>query len=205
MKPIRMFGLTTIAAVAMMAFAGTGTASASGLDACAGVEEGEKGICALGLKLYTGPRVYHILAFAFASTLTTIECKTAEASGEVTDSGVIAKNAYGKIDKMSIKECSSSCGAATVTPTNLPWKFEATSTKTEVIKGVGGEFTTCGQTCKYEAAETTAEFAGGTKATETLNKVSLKKVSGGAFCPSTATWFSIADLLPEHFTYAVLI
>lgn len=205
MKPIKMLILTTVASIAATAFLGAGMASAAGVHSCAGSEE-TVSPCGPGLAPFTGERTYHILGpFVFASTFTTVECASGEATGKITSSGTKTENAKGKIEKISWSKCSSTCGAATVAPINLPWSFEAIDAKTEVIKGVAAEYTTCGQTCKYEATEMKVNVAGGEKATATLSEVPLKKIGGGALCSATATWTAVADLLPQHFAYTVLI
>lgn len=205
MNPWKTFLLAVAAALAAMAMAGASSASAGPVHSCAGSGT-PKSPCGAGLAPYTGPRTLHVLGlFTFSTSLLTVECEAAENNGKVTSSGTATENAKGAIEKASWAGCSSSCGSATVAPTGLPWSFEATGTETEVVKGVGAKFTTCGMTCEYKATEAQLEVLGGKEAAAVLNEVPLEKVGGGLLCPSTATWGGYLDLLPSHYGYSVLI
>jgi hypothetical protein len=205
MRHIKMLSMATVAAIAAMAIVGAASASAGTIHSCAGSGT-TKSPCGAGLAPFSGKRTLHLLGlFTFSTGLLNVQCKKAERKDEITNSGTTTENAQGKVTEMSWSECSSAgCGEATVAPLGLG-SFEATSTKTEVIKGAGAKFTTCGVTCEYKAAEATVTIKGGEEATATLSEVPLEKVGGSFLCSSTATWSGHLDLLPQHFGYSVLI
>jgi hypothetical protein len=204
MKSIKLFSLVVVATIATAALAAAGTASAAGVHSCYGPKETESP-CGEGLALFTGERTYHILTSTFASSFATVTCAKGEEVGKMTSSGSKTENANGKIEKVSLSECSSLCGTATMAAFKLPWSYEAVNTEAEVMKAAGIEYTTCGETCKYEAAEMKVKIAGGKEATAELAEVPFKRVGGGLLCSSSATWKAVSDLLPQHFAYTVLI
>lgn len=203
MKAIKSLIFTAIVLAAPLAL--THQAMAVTVDGCAlAGQETKQDLCPpTGLLLYYGPRGFDLLSFTLASALS-VECEGAELTGEFVESGK-GESAHGEFSEFSAAECSSSCGTASVAGFNLPWRFEATSVESEVIEGIGLEYTTCGLTCKYESAEVATKVSGGETATASITKAVLKKVSGGLSCPSTVSWSSLSDLLPEHFTYVLLI
>lgn len=192
MKYAKMLGLAAIAAMALMAVIGAGTASAkvcstSGKGASCGGSHGS---------VYTG-NVVAKLTEGKTATLTsgfiTVKCSSSEAAGEITN----GETGTGNISKLAFSSCTSGLGACTASTTaSSSNKWPATVAVTTApngkmtVTGVKGEFTCAGVTCIYAAESATAEVRGSDTAPEIVaTSVPLTKQAGSnALCSSTATW-----------------
>jgi hypothetical protein len=188
MKYAKMLGLAAIAAMALTAFVGAGTASAK---VCSGAGVGAA--CAAGHgNQYTG-EVKASLTSGKTATLVsgfiTVNCKKSVATGTITNS----ETGVGSITGLTFEECTSGLGACTAKSTGLPWAATATTgtapNGTLTVKNVAGEFTCAGETCKYAAAEAKPTVTGGAPAEIVAKNVALVKQAGsGALCSANATW-----------------
>jgi hypothetical protein len=188
MKHAKMLGLAAVAALALMALVGAGTASAtivcsaSGTGtACAG-SHGNQYTGPISAELTTGKSAQLVSGFI------TVTCTESTAGGSVTGS-----TGAGSLTSLTFNSCTSGLGACTAKSTGTPWAAQATTgtapNGTMKVNNVAGEFTCAGETCKYSAASATTEVKGGAPAEIVATKVPLSKAAGsGPFCSSTATW-----------------
>jgi hypothetical protein len=212
-----MFGLAMVAAIAAMAFAGTGSASAAGSVLCdLGTQAGN---CPAGELPVTTPALVlgeGSVPDQFVSGFATVECK-GHIEGEVTDAGTPATFALGKITEVKWTNCSVNAppcfffkGTKDVSaqPLKLPWHFTILGTASLSvgqmhISGVEGLFLIkCndGKTtfhCIYKAASVLPETLNHTATANTVihaNKLPLERVTLDSSCSATGEWSALYNL-----------
>jgi hypothetical protein len=186
---IKMSGLAVLAAMATMAFAGAGSASAdvlclSGLTAggeCTGVGHTELTIKALGsseLKTEVG----------------NVTCHT-DVEGLLEKSLGSHKGLLGKISSLSWTKCEGTCDAAK--PLNLPWHALGSGLNQHMVVSSGGTGNPTGLlegctffnvNCQYSAASVLLNFVGGNPAKLVASNVPLTRSGHSGFCSATGTW-----------------
>jgi hypothetical protein len=191
MKHMKMLGLCLVAAMALMALVGAGTASATKL--C----KENKTPCPAGSTITSGTAIKGQLVAGteavFTTSLLTVKCPESTIEGKTTNAGGGAGvNVKGEITAVSWKNCKSGSTACTTTALGLPWLSEVSGSAgsgTMTVSKVAGKFT-CSVTCEYEAASAATSVTGGSPANVKASSVSFKKIGGSFLCPSTATWSS---------------
>jgi hypothetical protein len=198
MKCIKAFGLVAAAALAVMAFVGAGSASATTL--C----QENVNPCPAGQRYAKGTKLEASLKTGTNAVLTTkggllnptVTCKKSTTTDVLTaESGSPLLN---EITALTFTECTANLGSGkcTVTSVNLPYKSElaatgsgnGTLTVTSGGKGNPGALVECGElpTCTYGAAKFVLDAIGGAPG-EVLAKE--EPLSGGAFpCPPESKW-----------------
>ncbi|HET9677451.1 MAG TPA: hypothetical protein VFP21_08115 [Solirubrobacterales bacterium] len=181
MKYLKMLGLAAVAAMALTAVAGAGSASAHAV-LC------KESAIPCGSSYKTGE---HITATAGTTRFTAgleVTCTSSEATIQVTGAG-----GEGKMTGLTFGGCKSSLGGCTVTAEGLPYSGEADVSGT----GPNGTLTLAGAqagvkceglTCTYAVTSLSLPIDGGSTALVTANGVELKKTGGGFLCPSTVKW-----------------
>jgi hypothetical protein len=191
MKHLKMMGLAVVAALAVMAMVGAGTASAEGT-ACS------TNTSACGSLVAPGTKISASLATGHASLTTsvgTVTCKKSTVAGTINEPG----KAHGEITGLTFTECSiGSTTCSAVKSENTPY------TVTGVPTGSGngdltvtpktlnpGAIVECGTVinCTFSSKHVNLKFTGGTGGvlpTVMAENVSLER--SGGLCPSTATW-----------------
>jgi hypothetical protein len=223
---IKMFGLAMLAAVAAMAFAGAGTASAAkGTVVCHLDAKETVAPCPSGSLPYKGPLLAlkgatETLGLSLFEGGIHISCET-EVHGEITSSGSATTHAHGLINSVLFTNCSSPSCAHKVEAVahNLPWLVSARGSATlgdgqlhitEDGKGFPGGLFTCHTlvfgfptlvTCGYSTESALVDVDGHLKAGKTkllANKMPLNRVHGsGSFCSEKATWTYLPFVHPE--------
>jgi hypothetical protein len=187
-------GLVTLAAIALLAFAGGGTASADSFcrDAVNPCHEG-----------YATPTAFTATTKSAVLKGTGFEEVCASTlAGETTSNLEAGKGITGKITSLVFSGCTGTC--ATSSASSLPYKTLALATKSgngTVTESSGGEgnpgmaLTGCSgskETCTYSTSEIPIAFEGGKGGEEasdpklTASSVTLAKTSGP--CPATASF-----------------
>ena len=189
MKYLKTFTLAAVAAVAAMAFIGTGTASATRI--CSTNTLPCNSILGSGtaLKAELTGGSEAILTSGFA----VIKCKASVIEGETTSAGGGAGVAVtGEITAASWSTCTCNIGSATTGVEKLPWNAELTWTKemngTLKVAAPQGFFTCAGSKCIYGATSVSTTVTGGSPATVTASVTLEKKLGSGVLCSATATW-----------------
>jgi hypothetical protein len=213
---IKMFGLAMIAAIAAMAFAGTGSASAAGSILCdLGPTDG---VCPAGELLVANNTAFlgeGLGKDKFVSGFANVECE-GHMEGKVTNHGSSTEYALGSIEKVTWKNCSVNAapclflgGTASVSAQALalPWHFTILGTATLSIgemhiTNVEGLFLiTCNNGtkfhCIYKASTVLPETLNHTAIANTqihANKLPLARVTLDPSCSATGEWTGLYDL-----------
>lgn len=197
MKHVKMLGLAAVAAMALMAVVGAGTASATELcstntSPCTGTmyPSGTK----IESKLKAGATAL------LTNNITNVTCKKSTVTGSTTSTGSSTETVLGTISALTFTECTNSFGEnCTASAINLPYKGEIHTTEaasngngkltvSSSGKGNPGATVVCGAliNCTFTTALATLHVAGGNPAVATASKISLLR--SGGFCPKEAFW-----------------
>lgn len=187
MKFVKMLGLAAIAAVAVTAFAGATTASATVLcetktEACGSPYNGP-----VKAGLQTGTLA------ELATSVGTVKCSTSNSGGNVSSNGV------GEITELTFKNCVIGSTSCTVEVQGLPYNASVVASST--LGDVNGTMTatahsggakpgahvTCGIliNCTFSKSAVSLEALGGEPG-KLLAHTELEREGG--VCPSTSTW-----------------
>jgi hypothetical protein len=180
MKYIKMLGLAAVAAAALMAFVGAGSASAAELT-CNGSP------CAIGATIHSVSEGKAVLDAPFGN----VECEST-VHGEVTKNGEAGKPAVGQITETPGPNTGlnwTNCGGDTVTTLKAGTLSIESSGE---VKSSGARVTVVhlGVHCIFETSNTkVGTLSGGTTAKLTIS-ATIPRVggSGGVFCGSSAPW-----------------
>jgi hypothetical protein len=189
MKYVKMLALAAIAAAALMAFVGAGTASATVLTC-------EGSTCAVGAPLHAESEGKAILDAPFGN----VECNST-VQGHVTNAGSSTTTATVKITELNWSNCGND-NVVTLAPGTLEIH---TTREPEKINNGDGTVTSLGTEVTVEHVGTHCIFGTGatgmdigwltgsnnTKETATLDiSATVTRLGGrsGAFCGSTAPW-----------------
>ncbi|MGN6256701.1 MAG: hypothetical protein ACTHN3_02980 [Solirubrobacterales bacterium] len=201
MKHLKMLGLAVLAAGALSALIGAGTASATVLCST------NTNPCT-GTKYPSGTSVSGSLVSGTNAVLVTgsgeVTCTKSTISGKTTSAGSSTTTVTGEITAVSFTGCTESVfhSSCTVTSENLPWKVEVHSSSTNGNgamtafssgKGNPGAIVECSffVNCTYSTTSATLSVTGGNPAKVLASKVPLAATTSGTHttCPSnTATW-----------------
>lgn len=178
MKYLKMLGLAAVAAMALMAVVGAGTASAD--EICT---EG-------GTPCPAGKQISTIVASQVGTgTLETtggttlIDCNAGDIHIAVTSQGAKVDPVLGTVETLKFTECS-----GTVT-TIKPGTMKGTASGTNgALTSVGAEVTTgiLGTTCTYGSGAGTS--LGTTSGTSLTVNTVVQRTAGGFLCPTEARW-----------------
>ncbi|HEX5526692.1 MAG TPA: hypothetical protein VFX44_05780 [Solirubrobacterales bacterium] len=180
MKYLKLMGLAAIAAAALMAFAGT--ASATTLTGAGGATLGS------GTKIVSENEGTVTLDPPFGA----IECKESSVSGKTSNAGGTGVNVEGKIEALSWSSCN-----ATVTVLNKgELSIEGTGSNNGLLRGTNNEVTVefVGTHCIFKTNNTalgTVTGSSTTGKTATLDiSATIPRTGGrsGVFCGSSAAW-----------------
>jgi hypothetical protein len=187
MKHVKMLGLAVVAAAALMAFVGAGTASANGR------------ICSTatnpcGSPWPTGTFIEFSLKSGTSARLTTTEGSTLDTCTSSSVNGTLEKNSAGSTAEG--KNSAVNWGGCTVTTdTILPGGLKITAegggngtvssnAKIEVTVNV---FSSCNYGVEANSPIGTLDEGLGSAAKFTANAIA-KKLNGGFLCPETTKW-----------------
>jgi len=187
MKYVKMLGLAAVAAMAITALMGAGTASATTV--C--TEGGTVAPCASGRKPYEGEIAAHLVpgTKAILKGSITVECSTSEVKGTTDTAGV------GQIKSATFTNCT---GCSPVVSEAFPWPSHAVSNspangngklfvenpKVTLEKCLGGI-----ATCRAKAKSVELAVTGGKPAKIVAAAVPLEiETVSGFGCGSTGSW-----------------
>jgi hypothetical protein len=187
-----MLGLAALAAAALTASVGAGTASATELCKVEGTPCTEKygSGTTLSSSLVTGSEA------VLTTNLDVVKCQASSVGGKTTSEGGSGTTAVkGEITSLSFTTCKDSFGnTCTVTPVNLPYEAEVKGSGEAAELGVkdatgAGATVVCGGVlnCTFTSKSLSLPVMGATTPpTVTAEEVSLERAGG--ICPSTSTW-----------------
>jgi hypothetical protein len=178
MKYIKMLSLLAVAAAALMAFAGT--ASATTLDDSEG---------AMGVGDTIEASLEKGTSAALKAGFATITCTESGVNGHITNAGGSGQAVSGTIDEEGLTF--NSCNATVTVLNEGSLSITHTSGSNGSLSSTGAEVTVAiGSTsCVYgtPTAKTIGPVTGGTPATLKA-EASLSRISGGFLCANPATW-----------------
>jgi hypothetical protein len=200
MKYVKMLGLAAVAAMALTALVGAGTASAgtvactSNTSPCATEYTG-----AIESSLKTGT------AAVLTNSLDKVTCTESSMNGKITVATNASGNSTGEITAVTFSGCTDQNGAScTATAGNLAWHAEATATEISGKPNGNGKMTVksggsgnpqatvvCGSgnflNCTFGVESATVDVIGGSQATIKTTELTMTKISG-FLCPKEAKW-----------------
>jgi len=197
MKYIRILGLAAIAAAAVMAFVGAGTASATTVICATGPEESVCGAGA-GKAEYSGAITATSTNATLATNLSNVICSHSETT--LNPSSSTGEPITGTVSALSFTGCKTEGTniACTVTVRNLTYNASlkgtiggkagvSTLTVTDAL-GAGAKVV-CGAVieCEFLTNEADLPVTNGSPTTATATNIVLSHETGIA-CPETATW-----------------
>jgi hypothetical protein len=192
MKYVKMLGLAAVAAMALMAFIGASSASATVL--CK--EANTTGCSAAGKDYAAGTVISASLDTGNSAVLKTtggfIEntCTTSTVEGPTVNTGGATETVSGTVEaaKLTFSNCSNTTDVTAGGELEIHW-ISGTDNGTLTAKNFQVTQILAGITCTYGAGTSTdlGTVTGGSPATLDVNAV-VNKTAGGFACPSTAIW-----------------
>lgn len=192
MKYIKMLSLAAVAAMALMAFVGVGSASATTLcktnvEPCPAEWDYPAGTVITGSLVPNTSAVLHAGIANITCSESTAEIKTTETSGEPLKGDLINLTFNGCNCRVSVLK------PLTANGTQAPGSITATGGGNGSVKlenGVEVEVECSGVVCVYGGEATGLEVQGGNpaKLVATPEKVKIKKLSGSFLCTNPAEW-----------------
>ncbi|MGN6275765.1 MAG: hypothetical protein ACTHNP_07525 [Solirubrobacterales bacterium] len=193
MKYLKMLGLAAVAAMALTAFLGASSASATTI--CTQTETP----CAAANQ-YTTTQDNEIEATLESGTTATLRntegsihdtCNTSTVKGHTTNAGGSAATVVGSITEIAFGGCTN-----TTTPNNAATcemevhNISGTDNGTMTVKGCTVAIVEFGVTCKYGAGngKDLGTITGGTMGTIDVNGVVERIDSSSFICPETSVW-----------------
>ena len=192
MKYVKILGLAALAAMAVMAFVGAGTASATTLCKTSGSPEAGCGAGKGEINAETDNIVGTSTNAKLTSPIANVVCNHSET--EIDPASSTGSPILGSITKLTFTgECRTEGGTAcTVTVKNIPYEAELEGTTLTAKDAVGaGAKVVCGFliNCEFLANEAKLTITNGSPTTATASKVVLKR--NGGICPETAEWDAV--------------
>jgi hypothetical protein len=190
-KYVKILGLAAVAAMAVMAFVGAGTASATTVCATGGSPQAG---CPAGKGEYDGAINATSTNPLLTNSITNVTCEhSATTIDPATSTGTPIS---GEVTALSFSgNCKTASGTAcTVEVLNLPYPGTVESLgggKSDLIvkdpTGAGAKVV-CGFliNCTFTTKEATLTMTNGSPSTATASKIVLTR--SGGFCPATAEW-----------------
>jgi hypothetical protein len=156
MKYAKMLGLAVVAAAALTAFAGAGTASA-GTVLCS-TNPATPGACPEANMYKTGQKIKATLKAGTIARLKAgfgnVECKRSEVAGKTSNTGSGTESVEGPIETLTFGECNA------VVTVEKNGRLVVASTTTAPSETMGGNLNAIGFKVKVEQAGVTCTYAG---------------------------------------------
>ncbi len=191
MKYLKILGLAAIAAAALMAFVGAGTASATTLTCTE--PAGTKVTCPAGTLIHATSEGHAVLD---SSVLGNIECEST-VQGKTSNAGGTAETVKGNIEALTFEPCTENPVVVVLAKGSLEIHTEGTNANNNgTLTSTGTEVTIekFGFHCIFKTSATDLGKVTGsttTKATATLDiSATIPRTGGrsGAFCGASAPW-----------------
>lgn len=190
MKYVKVFGLAAVMAMAMMAFLGAGTASATVLCKTSLTE----GCGASGWDYPAGTQIHATLEAGSSATLRNTEssivntCTESTVLGKTTNTGSSNETVVGHIEALSFGHCTNTTDVVSLGELEVHWDV-GTDNGTLTARTAAVTMNLFGASCTYGAGGGTdlGTVTGGSMATMDVNAV-VNKTAGGFLCPGTAVW-----------------
>jgi hypothetical protein len=208
MKHLKMLGLAVVAAAALTAVIGAGTASATELCSTATTT------CS-GTKYGVGTEIHAVLESGTTATLTTsittVTCTESTVQGHVTNAGG-AGAVKGQLTALTFGGCTRTGGEeCTVEATNLGTvevtggSASKTGTFSFKVTSKTGANVVCGSfiNCTFSTSSATLEGKNRESGTPTIKANNISLAREGGICPSTSTWTAAYEVTSPDPLYVV--
>jgi hypothetical protein len=203
MKYVKMLGLAAVAAAALMAFVGAGTASATVL--CTSPPDAS-GNCPAGAAYAAETTIHATLEPGTSAELragfATITCTESTVHGKTANAGGAAETVRGPIETLSFNSCNATVNVTTGGELEIH-PIGHTGNGTLTSKGAVAHVSTLGTTCTYgtqNAVKDIGTLTGGAEPTLHAN-VNLEKIAGGFLCANPASWTASYIVTSPHALY----
>lgn len=195
MKYLKMLGLAVVAAAAVMAFVGAGSASATTLTCTNPEGSGTKVVCPAGTEIVATAESSLLLKAGFAN----ITCTESTVGGKTSNAGSSTETVKGAIETLTFNGCNATVTVIKKGTLEIHTHTEGVTNSIGTVTGAGSEVTvsTLGVSCVYGTSNTdigtltgsphTTSTGVGPTATFDIN-ANLPKISGGFACASPAAW-----------------
>jgi hypothetical protein len=185
-----MLGLAVVSALALMAFAGAGTASA--VQVCVSGTSDGKCSGANEKELAEGGSVTGTSSTAtLTSSTTDVVCQESSTTLKMTSANTISP-ITGEVTALSFSNCKTTNGTSCkVTTKNLPYGGSLTSSALTVTDEIGaGAKVECGFliNCEFTSKSIVLAVSSNKEGTAQFVASKEKLSSTGSFCPETAEW-----------------
>lgn len=189
MKYVKILGLAAVAALAVMAFVGAGTASATTLCKTGGSPEAGCGAGKGEINAETDNIVGTSTNAILTSSLTNVTCEHSET--EINPESSTGTPIIGSVEKLTFTgNCKTSSGTAcTVQVLNLPYGGSLEGDTLTVTDPIGaGAKVVCGFliNCTFTTKQASLTVENGSPTVAVAAGVKLERAGG--FCPETAEW-----------------
>jgi RHS repeat-associated protein len=198
MKFLKILGLTVMAAVALMAFAGAGTASATVLCKEAGTGSPTGTSCPSGQGYGAGQEIRAVNkgTVTLDTTFKTVECKSSEIKGETSKEGSASETVTGPEGSLSFSSCN--CSTVTVVKAGTLEIHWISGTHNGTVTSNNSKVTTICKApifgfnvhCTYVTSNTDiGVLTGGSPATFTSSAtIPVLEAESDGLCPEESKW-----------------
>jgi len=188
MKPLKTFGLVAVVATALMAFAGTGTASATVL--CGNSSGTSK--CTEAYAEGTEIQAVNEGTTTLTTSFKNIECSESTVAGKVTNPGGKSTAVSGNVETLTFGSCNCT---VTVLKKGTLSVSQIAGTDNGTLSSSGAEVTASCSTifgtvhCIYSTSETDlGTLTGGNPAKMDISSANIPRLTTSALCDETANW-----------------
>jgi hypothetical protein len=201
MKYLKMLGLAAVAAMALTALVGVGSAAAAGTTLCKTAETPCKAENHYGIGTAISGESSNA---TLTSSLGNVVCSKSTVGGKTTTTGSNKTNVEGTIDSLTFTSCTlttppflgGGTHSCTVSSINTPYKAvvaDLGATKGSMtVTGTPGAKVDCGASvlrCQFTSSSVTLDVNSGNPATVVADKEPLiRTVYEGGICPSESAW-----------------
>jgi hypothetical protein len=175
MKYVKMLGLAAVAAMALMAFVGAGTASATTLTGVGGA------VLGTGSTIHANSEGTATLTTSFKN----IECKKSTVSGKTTNETGTTVN--GNVEALTFEECNCTVAVLKKGSLSIGSGGALTSSGAEVTASCSTIFGTVH--CIYATSNTSlGTLTGGTTAVMNISSARIPRLTTNSLCDTEANW-----------------
>jgi hypothetical protein len=199
MKYVKTLGLAAVMAMALMAFAGATTASATvlcGVEPTEGSPATKGTVCPAGQAYGSGTQVHVVLKPGtigrFTTTFKTIECEETTATGATSNEGSASETVQGTVEVLTLGKCNCEVKVLKKGTMEVHWNADSFN---GTLTSSGAELTVICSTilgnihCIYVTENTNnGTLTGGSPAFADVQEAEIPRLVTSGFCAEKAKW-----------------